>query len=71
MKAHGNDEGFVDRLLSGAVFGLGATAAGLLLHRVFGRPPEVVVVMAGDDDDDDDDDDGGGSGDGDGDEVAG
>ncbi len=52
MSTAPTDEGFVGRLLSGAVFGLGATAAGLLLHHLFGRQPEVVVVLATDDDDD-------------------
>ncbi|MCH9682873.1 MAG: hypothetical protein K0V04_15660 [Deltaproteobacteria bacterium] len=53
MSTASTGEGFVGRLLSGAIFGLGATAAGLLLHRLFGREPEVVVVLASDDDDED------------------
>ncbi|MCH9685886.1 MAG: hypothetical protein K0V04_30915 [Deltaproteobacteria bacterium] len=56
MSTSSNDEGFVDRLLSGAVFGLGAAAAGLVLHRLFGREPELVVVLSTDDDDSGSDD---------------
>ncbi|MCH9686031.1 MAG: hypothetical protein K0V04_31640 [Deltaproteobacteria bacterium] len=53
MSTATTDEGVVGRLLNGIVFGLGATAAGLVLHRLFGREPEVVVVLASDDDDHD------------------
>ena len=44
MSAQGSGEGLAEVFVKGAVFTLGAAAAGLVLRRVFRREPEVLVV---------------------------
>ncbi|MCX4244221.1 hypothetical protein [Paraliomyxa miuraensis] len=44
MSTQDDGEGLAAVFVKGVVFTLGAAAAGLLLRRVFGKEPEVVVV---------------------------
>ena len=50
MSTQSDGEGLVETFVRGAVFTLGAAAAGLVLRRVFRREPEVIVVAVAEDD---------------------
>lgn len=49
MSTQSSGEGLAETFVRGAVFTLGAAAAGLVLRRVFRREPEVIVVAVTED----------------------